>query len=131
MVNKPGWLANSIAHPDGYYTVDGEKLKGVMLAPQQVEDWNSDAPEMPPMPEAVAPAPMETPEPMTAMSTEDAQNLGKESPMEMLTEAPTSMPDLEEMSKRELEDLGREHGVELDRREKKSTLVEKMKNIIS
>ena len=27
MVNKPGWLADSIAHPDGYYTVDGEKLK--------------------------------------------------------------------------------------------------------
>jgi hypothetical protein len=128
MVNKPGWLADSIAHPDGYYTVDGEKLKGVMLAPQQVEDWNSDAPEMPPMPEAAAPAPMETPEPMTAMSTEDAQDLGK---VEMLTEAPNDMEELLSMSKRELEDLGREHGVELDRREKKSTLVEKMKNIIS
>lgn len=128
MVNKPGWLADSIAHPDGYYTVDGEKLKGVMLAPQQVEDWNSDAPKMPPMPEAAAPAPMETPEPMTAMSTEDAQDLGK---VEMLTEAPNDMEELLSMSKRELEDLGREHGVELDRREKKSTLVEKMKNIIS
>ena len=99
-----------------------------MLAPQQVEDWNSDAPEMPPMPEAAAPAPMETPEPMTAMSTEDAQDLGK---VEMLTEAPNDMEELLSMSKRELEDLGREHGVELDRREKKSTLVEKMKNIIS
>ena len=38
--------------------------------------------------------------------------------------------DLEGMSKRELEELGREYGVELDRRYKKSTLVEKMKNII-
>ncbi len=38
--------------------------------------------------------------------------------------------DLEGMSKRELEELGREYGVELDRRFKKSTLVEKMKNII-
>jgi hypothetical protein len=65
---------------------------------------------------------------MTAMSTEDAQDLGK---VEMLTEAPNDMEELLSMSKRELEDLGREHGVELDRREKKSTLVEKMKNIIS
>ena len=37
---------------------------------------------------------------------------------------------LECMSKRELEDLGRKYGVELDRRYKKSTLVGQMKNII-
>ena len=37
---------------------------------------------------------------------------------------------LEGMSKRELKNLGREYGVELDRRYKKSTLVEQMKNII-
>ncbi len=41
-----------------------------------------------------------------------------------------TLADLEGMSKRELKDLGREYGVELDRRYKKSTLVEKMKNII-
>ena len=34
------------------------------------------------------------------------------------------------MTKKELEELGREHGVELDRREKKSTLIEKMKDIL-
>ena len=33
--------------------------------------------------------------------------------------------DLEKMTKLELEAVGREHGVELDRREKKSTLLEK------
>ena len=49
---------------------------------------------------------------------------------EMLVEAPTSGVDLNEMSKRELEDLGREHGVELDRRESKSKLVKKIKSII-
>ena len=109
MIQKPGWLADAVAHPDGYYTVDGEKLKGVMLAPQQIADWNSDVPTAAPVMKA-APAPMETPEPMTGMSTEEAQ---------------------ESMSKRELEDLGREHGVELDRREKKSSLVEQIKSIIS
>ena len=39
--------------------------------------------------------------------------------------------DLEDMSKVELEELGREHGVELDRRQKKSTLVGKVKNLLS
>lgn len=127
MVQKPGWLADSIAHPDGYYTADGEKLKGVMLTPQQVDDWNSDAPMEAPVKVKAAPAPMETPAPATAMSTAEAQDLGK---VEMLTEAPTDMNDLENMSKRELEDLGREHGVELDRREKKSSLIEQIKSII-
>lgn len=127
MVQKPGWLADSIAHPDGYYTADGEKLKGVMLTPQQVDDWNSDAPMEAPVKVKAAPAPMETPAPATAMSTAEAQDLGK---VEMLTEAPTDMNDLENMSKRELEDLGREYGVELDRREKKSSLIEQIKSII-
>jgi hypothetical protein len=35
------------------------------------------------------------------------------------------------MTKVELEELGREHGVELDRREKKSSLVSQLKNIIT
>ena len=42
---------------------------------------------------------------------------------------PITTADLEGMSKLELEELGREYGVELDRRYKKSTLVEQMKNI--
>lgn len=64
-----------------------------------------------------------------------------------LTESPTSAQEhaqehvepievveddvLEDMSKVELEELGREHGVELDRRQKKSTLVGKVKNLLS
>jgi|TARA_A200000159_G_scaffold43631_1_gene40059 hypothetical protein len=100
MVNKPGWLEEAIAKPDGYYTVDGEKLKGVMLTPQQVDEWNGTT------------APAADPEP------------------EMLVEAPTAAADLNEMSKRELEELGREHGVELDRRESKSKLVAKMKKLV-
>jgi len=64
-----------------------------------------------------------------------------------LTESPTSAKEhaqehvepievveddvLEDMSKAELEELGREHGVELDRRQKKSTLVSKVKNLLS
>ena len=71
-----------------------------MLTPQQVDEWNGSA------------APAADPEP------------------EMLVEAPTAAADLNEMSKRELEDLGREHGIELDRRESKSKLVAKMKKLV-
>ena len=37
----------------------------------------------------------------------------------------------EEMSKLELEEIGREHGIELDRREKKSSLIDKLKDAIN
>jgi len=47
-----------------------------------------------------------------------------------LTEAPVGNKSLDEMTKTELEALGRQHGVELDRRESKQTLVEKTKTII-
>jgi hypothetical protein len=45
-------------------------------------------------------------------------------------EAEQAANDLESMSKRELEALGREHGVELDRRASKRTLVEQMRDIV-
>ena len=101
MVNKPGWLSEAIAKPDGYYTEGGEKLKGVMLTPQQIAEWNGTATVAEPEPEP-----------------------------EMIVEAPTSGKDLNEMSKRELEEVGREHGIELDRRERKETLIEKLNEVM-
>ena len=74
-----------------------------------------------------------------------AEYMGTPAPV-TLTEAPTTAEehaeehvepievdedDLEDMTKVELEELGREHGVELDRRQKKSTLVGKVKNLLS
>ena len=50
--------------------------------------------------------------------------------VQTLTEAPVGDKSLDEMSKVELEALGRQHGVELDRRKKKSTLVERMAGIL-
>ena len=47
---------------------------------------------------------------------------GIPSEVEMLTEAP-SAKSMWDMSKRELEDLGRQHGIELDRRQAKQSLV--------
>ncbi len=39
--------------------------------------------------------------------------------------------DLNDLNKKQLEEVGREHGIELDRREKKSTLIEKLRAVIS
>lgn len=50
--------------------------------------------------------------------------------VEEAPEETSEYDDLEDMTKKELEELGREHGVELDRREKKATLIEKMKDIL-
>lgn len=38
--------------------------------------------------------------------------------------------DLDSMTKAELENVGREHGIELDRREKKSSLIDVLKYIV-
>ncbi len=45
---------------------------------------------------------------------------------EMLTEAPVGNKSLDEMSKVELEALGRQSGIELDRRLRKDTLIEQL-----
>ena len=67
---------------------------------------------------APAPAPVATEEDVQDMITE-----GK-------IQAAMADNELSSMSKKELEDLGREHGVELDRRQSKKALVEQMKDII-
>lgn len=95
MVNKPGWLEDSVAKADGYYSPKGEKLKGEILTTDQIAEWN-----------------------------------GKTPKAEMLIEAPISADDLNEMTKVELEELGREHGIELDRREKKSSLLSQLKVVL-
>ena len=43
MIQKPGWLEEAIAKPDGYYTAKGEKLKGAELSPEHIAEWNGTA----------------------------------------------------------------------------------------
>jgi len=118
MVNKPGWLEEAIAKPDGYYTEGGEKLKGVMLTPQQIAEWNGTS------------STAHTHDDGTTHDHEGGDMDHSHDEPEMLTEAPTSGKDLNEMSKRELEEMGREHGIELDRRERKETLIEKLNEVM-
>lgn len=103
-MDKPGWLADSIAKADGYYSPKGEKLKGEILTAEQIAEWNG------------------------------VEMLVEADPVveaEPILEAPVTQDDFEDMSKRELEQVGRAHGIELDRREKKSSLIEQLKAKIS
>ena len=55
----------------------------------------------------------------------------EEEPIEVLTEAPANHKPLDKMTKVQLESLGRQHGIELDRRKKKKSLVETMKRLLN
>lgn len=52
------------------------------------------------------------------------------STVETLIEAPVHEKSLEEMSKLELEALGRQHGIELDRRKNKTTLISRVMGVL-
>lgn len=52
------------------------------------------------------------------------------STVETLIEAPVHEKSLEEMSKLELEALGRQHGIELDRRKNKNTLISRVMGVL-
>jgi len=70
---------------------------------------------------APAPAPAPVVEPTPTPLVEDVVVSPEE---EVLTEASP----LEQMSKKQLENYGREHGIELDRRHSRSKLVEELKD---
>ena len=108
MIHKPKWLAKTTATTRGY-EIDGELLKAARLSQEQIDEWNGTS----------APAPVE-------MITE-ADPVVEE--VEVIVEE--DAPALEDMTKAELEALGREHGVELDRRKTKKSLISQMKGILS
>ena len=76
------------------------------------------------------PAPAPAPEPPKVEVVEVPE------PVELVVEVPTPaeevvVVDLDTMSKRQLEDYGREHGIELDRRHSHKKLVEELKEHLS
>jgi len=73
-----------------------------------------------------APAPAPSPEPVVETVVEEVivEEVIVE---EVTTEEDVVVVDLDTMSKRQLEDYGREHGIELDRRHSHKKLVEELK----
>ena len=63
-MKKPGWLKDTIAKPNGYYTPKGELVKRKSLSKEEIDAWNGvEAPKPAPAP-AAAPAPAFVAEPV-------------------------------------------------------------------
>jgi hypothetical protein len=112
-IQAPSWCKNAIPTYRGWeHPTTGELFASRGFTPEQIAEWHGN------LPEPVAPQP----------SLEE--ELSPEPEVITLTEAPANNKPLEKMSKVQLESLGRQHGIELDRRKSKKTLVETMKDLL-
>lgn len=109
-IKPPNWCKDAIPTVRGWEK-NGELLVSTRFSPSQIQEWhNANSPA--PKPVAAAPSPFVQP-----------------TTQEMLTEDNPS--DLERMTKIELEALGREYGVELDRRLTKDKLIQQVKALFT
>jgi len=104
-----GYLDNAKATTRGWvHHKTGELLKSQKMSQAEVDAHNGVKPKAAPI-------------------IEEAE---MENEIQQLNEAPVNGKSLEEMNKFELEAIGRQHGVELDRRESKDSLIGQIKTLI-
>lgn len=136
IIRPPSWCKDAVPTTKGWCNAKtGEVLKVVKIKQAMIDEWNVFHGKVEVQP--VDPIEMEPELPLEPAAAEDIAIVEATFPedevvfeVEEAPEETSEYDDLEDMTKKELEELGREHGVELDRREKKSTLIEKMKNIL-
>tara|TARA_B100000575_G_C23142990_1_gene665784 strand:+ start:3730 stop:4122 length:393 start_codon:yes stop_codon:yes gene_type:complete len=114
-ISPPRWCSHAIPTRRGWEDPDtGELLKSMRHTQAELDKWHG----VEPVEEKIKPHKlMETPPPPPP-------------PVEP-EEVEEEEDDIESMSKLELELLGREHGVELDRRQSKSSLVSQIKGLLN
>lgn len=136
IIRPPSWCKHAVPTPRGWCDPkSGELLKAIKIQQHMIDEFhgfNGTAEVQP-----VDPVEMEPELPLEPAAAEDIAVVEATFPedevvfeVEEAPEETSEHDDLEDMTKKELEELGREHGVELDRREKKSTLIGKMKDIL-
>jgi len=104
MIKAPGWCPNAIPTLKGWkHHVRPEILKPAKLTQEQIDEYNG-----------VQVLVEAEPAPIAPTAT-------------MLTSADD---DFSNMSKSELEEVGREHGIELDRRKSRKTLIDTLKGVM-
>tara|TARA_B100000497_G_C7589564_1_gene354564 strand:- start:217 stop:543 length:327 start_codon:yes stop_codon:yes gene_type:complete len=105
-IKAPGWCAEAVPTSKGWEDPNtGELFVSRKFAQADIDAFHG---------KVAKPAPAPKPAPVVEE--------------EVVVEEPSL--DLESMTKVELEAVGREHGVELDRRERKSSLLSKIKAIV-
>lgn len=121
-IQAPAWCENAIPTLNGWEDPDsGELYVSGGFTQAQIAEWHGDLPE----PDSPPPSLVRRWRPPPSLEARLEQ-----AGLEMLTEAPVGNKSLEEMTKVELEALGRQHGIELDRRKRKNVLVETMKDLL-
>lgn len=111
MIKPPSYKKNAVPSPRGWrHPRTGELLKKQKLTQEQIDEY-------------LGVGTVSAPEPEVVEIEEEVHEIIEED---------ETVEDLEyeEMTKMELEEIGREHGIELDRREKKSSLIDKLKDTI-
>lgn len=107
-IKAPGWCAQAVPTSKGWEDPNtGELFVSRKFAQADIDAFHG---------KVAKPAPAPKPAPVVEELTE--------------YEFEEETLDLDSMTKLELEAVGREHGVELDRREKKSSLLSKIKAIV-
>lgn len=127
-IKPPGWCLNAVPGKNGWTDpVSGEVYVSARFTQAEIDEYNGVQ-----IDQAIhddiqngkieaAMANSDYAEPVIVDEDDVIQDLNEDGVID----------DLESMTKKELEDLGREHGVELDRRKNKKSLVSTMRNLLS
>ena len=118
MIKAPGWASHAVPTLKGWEDPNtGELLKSGRHTQAQIDEF---------MGHSTAEILIEP-----TMDWDKEAEMGSDAiDMEMMTEE-GDMDTMENMTKLELEAMGREHGIELDRRQSKTTLIEQLKDAIN
>ena len=112
-INPPSWAKNAVPTLNGWRDPrSNELLKSMNITQEQIEAYTGVV-EKPTMKKSPRPETPPMPKPM------------------QLNEAPANNTSMEDMTKLQLEALGRQHGVELDRRKNKTDLIDELNEVIS
>lgn len=125
MIKAPKWCSDAVpVAAKGWVSPKGELMSSSRFTQAQVDEWNGVTETF------VAADDKATVEGKWDAAEMDMARFAAVS-KDAMSYDHTDEEDLEAMTKLELELLGREHGVELDRRKTKATLVEQMKDLMS
>ena len=130
MIKAPRWCGDAIpVASKGWVSPSGELLVSSRFTQAQVDEWYGNSTTVDTTAEE------DVDEILHDMITEGKIQATMENYAAVAKDAMsydhTEEDDLESMIKSELELLGREHGVELDRRKTKATLVSEMREVLS
>lgn len=116
-ISPPNYQKDAVPTSRGWtHPRTGELLKAQKLSEQQIAEYNG--------------APVSAPQTLTESPTTEQQFV-EEHLVEVDGDDEYWHPeDLQGMSKVELEELGREYGIELDRRHTKQTLIEELEAVM-